>query len=187
MPKTDFNKHSARKDGLHNHCRVCVAKAREAYRIKNPDWRERKREYDKTWYPANFEKISAKGKENYAKDREAKKAKVIQWARENREKRRIISRNYQHRRRAKQAEGISTKELREWYEHQERICYWCGTTETEIWSIDHVVPLSKGGAHQCDNLVLACMPCNSLKGSKDPEDFALEIKQKINRPKDADQ
>lgn len=159
-----------------------MVKYTEEWRARNPDWRERKREYDKAWYPANFEKISARQKENYAKDREAKKAQAAQWARDNRERRRLISRNYQHRRRAKEAEGISTKELGNWYKEQERLCYWCGTTEAEQWSIDHVVPLSKGGKHEYDNLVIACMPCNTLKGSKDPEDFAIEIKQKLNRP-----
>jgi len=33
-------------------------------------------------------------------------------------------------------------------------------------TIDHVVPLSKGGTNDLENLALACHPCNSLKGNK---------------------
>ena len=31
-------------------------------------------------------------------------------------------------------------------------------------TIDHIIPLSKGGLHTWDNVQLACMQCNSLKG-----------------------
>lgn len=33
-------------------------------------------------------------------------------------------------------------------------------------SIEHVIPLSKGGKHSWDNVKLACMKCNTLKGDK---------------------
>ena len=35
----------------------------------------------------------------------------------------------------------------------------------ETWSLDHVVPLSKGGAHTYANVVLAHKRCNSLRGA----------------------
>ena len=33
-------------------------------------------------------------------------------------------------------------------------------------SIDHVVPLSRGGKHEIENLLPACRSCNSSKGAK---------------------
>jgi 5-methylcytosine-specific restriction endonuclease McrA len=33
-------------------------------------------------------------------------------------------------------------------------------------SIEHVIPLSKGGKHSWNNVKLACMECNTLKGDK---------------------
>jgi DNA-directed RNA polymerase subunit RPC12/RpoP len=35
-------------------------------------------------------------------------------------------------------------------------------------TIDHVIPLSKGGAHSPDNIVTACFSCNSRKGNRIP-------------------
>lgn len=43
-------------------------------------------------------------------------------------------------------------------------CQYCGSREN--LELDHIVPLSKGGAHSEDNLVVACRHCNSSKGSK---------------------
>lgn len=46
-------------------------------------------------------------------------------------------------------------------------CAECG--ETEGLSIDHVIPLSKGGSDELDNLQLLCKGCNSSKKDKMPE------------------
>ncbi|MFC3859291.1 HNH endonuclease [Deinococcus antarcticus] len=32
------------------------------------------------------------------------------------------------------------------------------------FAVDHVVPLSNGGLHVLENLVIACQPCNRAKG-----------------------
>ncbi|RYZ80581.1 MAG: HNH endonuclease [Proteobacteria bacterium] len=38
-------------------------------------------------------------------------------------------------------------------------------------TLDHRVPRSHGGSHSLDNLVIACGPCNSRKGSLSEERF----------------
>lgn len=49
----------------------------------------------------------------------------------------------------------------------ERFCRWCCTRLTvENFSIDHIVPLFKGGNHKPDNLAAACLRCNLSKGTK---------------------
>lgn len=46
-------------------------------------------------------------------------------------------------------------------------CHYCGTTLTPMTAtIDHMVPLARGGTWQVENLVLACSHCNALKGHK---------------------
>ena len=44
------------------------------------------------------------------------------------------------------------------------ICLRCGTTEKI--SIDHVIPIYKGGLNEMDNLQPLCKSCNSWKGIK---------------------
>ena len=43
------------------------------------------------------------------------------------------------------------------------LCAYCGGKAA---SIDHVVPVSRGGQHVWENVVAACMPCNHKKGNK---------------------
>lgn len=53
-------------------------------------------------------------------------------------------------------------------------CPDCGTAiyrsakfrQPGFGSVDHIVPLSKGGAHSQDNVRLTCLPCNLSKGAK---------------------
>lgn len=46
-------------------------------------------------------------------------------------------------------------------------CYLCGRwVSVHDVSLDHVVPLSKGGSHTYDNVRLAHKDCNSKKGDR---------------------
>lgn len=52
-------------------------------------------------------------------------------------------------------------------------CYYCGArldSETS-YTIDHIVPQSRGGLHSLENVVPACKSCNSAKGTKFLEEF----------------
>ncbi len=56
-------------------------------------------------------------------------------------------------------------------------CWYCGIKCTSAgnlpnsFTLDHVVPLSKGGREDADNIVPCCKSCNSTKGSKSVEEF----------------
>jgi len=50
-------------------------------------------------------------------------------------------------------------------------CAYCGNSDRV--SIDHVMPLSKGGLDEHSNIVPACKTCNSSKNSKDVESWYL--------------
>lgn len=47
-------------------------------------------------------------------------------------------------------------------------------------TIDHVLPLSKGGCHEWTNVVAACSACNNKKGNKTPEQAKMKL---LNRPR----
>ncbi len=51
-------------------------------------------------------------------------------------------------------------------------CVYCAAhLDQHTATLDHVVPLARGGAHDPGNLVVACGPCNRLKGELLPFEF----------------
>lgn len=66
--------------------------------------------------------------------------------------------------------------IKEWKSLQKVSCYWC-KKEVNPSSAhgDHVMPLSKGGAHCLSNLVIACTSCNLRKQAKHPDKWIKEI------------
>lgn len=49
-------------------------------------------------------------------------------------------------------------------------CYLCGAElELREVTVDHFIPLAKGGTHRMSNLRPCCFPCNNAKGDKFPE------------------
>lgn len=57
-------------------------------------------------------------------------------------------------------------------------CHYCGTTLTPMTAtIDHIVPVSRGGKWRLDNLVLACQSCNIKKGSMPYAKFVRRVER----------
>jgi hypothetical protein len=56
--------------------------------------------------------------------------------------------------------------IREWEREQElpKGCVFCGSGQD--LTTDHLIPHSRGGDDSADNLVLACMSCNTSRGDK---------------------
>ena len=51
-------------------------------------------------------------------------------------------------------------------------CRYCGRRQKlRELTIDHVIPLSRGGTHAIENLVLSCAACNGAKADRPVEDF----------------
>jgi len=53
-------------------------------------------------------------------------------------------------------------------------CAYCGRGDLPL-TIDHVIPRSKNGEDSWENLVAACLPCNSKKGNRTPEEANLKL------------
>jgi len=57
-----------------------------------------------------------------------------------------------------------------------RRCVYCGAPlALEFATIDHVFPVARGGDQSPGNLVVACAPCNRLKGDMLPQEFFLRF------------
>lgn len=57
-------------------------------------------------------------------------------------------------------------------------CAICGNpVKYKKMTIDHIVPLSKGGTNGMDNLQLACKRCNLMKSDFSTEEFLDKIRE----------
>lgn len=55
-------------------------------------------------------------------------------------------------------------------------CRYCGeTVETDTATLDHMIPVSKGGLNTAENLATCCMMCNSIKAGRTYEEAAPQI------------
>jgi CRISPR/Cas system Type II protein with McrA/HNH and RuvC-like nuclease domain len=55
-------------------------------------------------------------------------------------------------------------------------CWYCGTIyDNYYFDIDHKTPLSRGGADDVDNKVLACVSCNRVKSDRTVSEFRLML------------
>lgn len=52
-------------------------------------------------------------------------------------------------------------------------CQYCG--EKSRISLDHVLPVSRGGKNTWENLVTACFSCNNKKGNRTPEEANMKL------------
>lgn len=76
------------------------------------------------------------------------------------------SRKAQRNLRERNAPGLSQfeiKVLREKWKTDKKVCQYC---LQDFDTIDHVIPLYRGGTNSIFNLVPCCRKCNSSKGSK---------------------
>jgi len=146
--------------------------------------REAKAEYDKQYRKDNKDKISERNKRRHAENREVLNAISKQYYEENREA--FIERNRRwrvanperfrdqsrrdcHLRRAKLAAATVIDFTPEQFE--QKMAYYgnsCyiklpGVCTGAFDEIEHVKPISKGGAHALANFRPSCLPCNRRK------------------------
>lgn len=169
----DFAKCSKTRDGKQRWCRAC-------FQAKNQEWRDK--------HGARIADYNRRYKDE---NREAIQAQRVIYRRNNREKRAAYKREYrrkypeQHReevrRRNSRIRSVESEEYttRQVFERDSGICYLCGELlfldvphpERSFASIDHVVPISRGGADTLDNVRIACLSCNLRKNDKTVEEY----------------
>ena len=62
-------------------------------------------------------------------------------------------------------------------------CQYCnGPFPTEMLTFDHVVPRSRGGCTEWENVVTACEPCNLRKGYRLPSEAGMRLRHAPHQP-----
>ena len=76
------------------------------------------------------------------------------------------------------AEGSYTQD--EWQaklQEYNNCCSYCGIELGDSPTIDHDIPLSRGGTNYIDNLVPACKSCNSTKHTRTGEEYLASLEK----------
>ena len=63
-------------------------------------------------------------------------------------------------------------------------CQYCGKRyPTEEFTYDHIIPKSRGGKTEWENIVTCCVFCNRKKGGRTPNEARMKLIRKPSRPK----
>jgi len=141
----------------------------EAERNRKPTEEERsaaRKAYQRLYYALNKNKYASRSK----MWREQNGDRARELARDRRAKDPARHREYWHRYRGLKnaARGeFSSSDLHVLMDRQNGLCFYCFQSLTVI-TVDHFIPLSRGGSNEPKNLRLACKSCNSSKSNKLP-------------------
>jgi 5-methylcytosine-specific restriction endonuclease McrA len=82
--------------------------------------------------------------------------------------------------------NITVEELRNLvFEQYGTQCKYCDKIlKTDIIVFDHIVPISKGGTSNIDNIQLLCRTSNGMKGSLTEDNFELLLEWLKTAPKE---
>jgi len=155
-----------------------AVKERVAARLK--DKLEEVREYRKKYRTANKDRLSQHDAARYQANREKRDAATKKWSarnpaarseqrRRSKKKHPDSQRDYKKRRKAR-IRGAARVERFKAEEIYERDHWMCGICHKPILSgdesLDHVVPVSKGGEHTRSNVRAAHFVCNRNRGNR---------------------
>ena len=162
-PVSGFSPDSRYRLGYKSGCRGCDRAQAKDWKARNKD---HIREYNKRYRAEHPEKTQRLWAEWYKENREEHLKK------RRKQSQTTYGRLYNCLRQALRREAynngdVSPEQILDMMERQTRCAYCqCLFMEENPPTIDHIVPLSRGGTHTIDNVVLACKSCNSRKSNR---------------------
>jgi len=149
----------------------------ESRRVSEERKRERARARNRKYYYNNRDRLLKEQKERYWNDPIVRKAVLESsknWRAKNKEHKRILT----NKRRALikiNGDGYTPGDIREKYWLQKVRCAACEAKIKDRYEIDHIIPVSKGGANDRQNIQLLCPECNRKKSDKLPHEYMRKI------------
>lgn len=149
-PLDYFSKHPSGRYKRQPQCKDCARSYMKVYKLQ--------------YRAKNLEKRRAYSRQYYAEHREERLAYHRKWAAENRDVANTAKINYRTRKRDNEG-SFTTKEWKDLCEKYGNKCLCCDVTDKPL-TVDHVIPIKKGGSSNIENLQPLCKSCNSSKRDK---------------------
>ncbi len=174
LPLSAFNRNHTASDGMENkklyrdarysnNLDYCRQLGRDNY-FRNKDHRMRYNQLEET-----RERDRQDSRQYYQQHTVECLARVKKYQEDNPDKVSMYHKKASALRRASKRVGdkITNEEWHNLCEEVNYCCVYCGKnfTFTEL-TMDHLLPLSRGGQHTLSNILPACRSCNSKKGTK---------------------
>ncbi len=179
-----FHVRKASPDGYHYWCKDCRKikikgyYPKEKYRIEGyqKEYREKNREMlsikKKKYYIDNRVEKLAKRKEHYHNNKEKCLLSDKISKRKHKDSVRETKRKYRHANMEKiqlyhtmrrTSGSYVYAEIQSLKVYQQNKCFYCECDISVKYTIEHVIPISKKGTNNIENIVLACKSCNCSK------------------------
>jgi 5-methylcytosine-specific restriction endonuclease McrA len=165
------------KFGRKSECKKCLAEKEEVRRTSDP---EACRAYKRKWWaenprtPEQKETSAFKSRSWYAQNKSRRRVTLRAWIKNNPDRFKEIQRRYLvkspvHVRRAAHwaliEKNLTEAEWSETLAYFNHACAYCLRSDVPL-TMDHIIPVSKGGPHTQGNVVPSCKSCNSRKGAR---------------------
>jgi 5-methylcytosine-specific restriction endonuclease McrA len=141
-----------------------------------PEVRAKLREKHVSWLLDPDNQLKAKLATKRWRENNPEKVKALykSWVESNRDRVRGLNQKWntehpEHHRRRYDALKNSDFSFEQWLDILDQFghcCVYCGRGDKKL-TMDHVIPISKGGEHSKENVVPACRSCNSKKGNRE--------------------
>lgn len=137
--------------------------------------KEGRRRKASEWREANMARVLAVKARYYAEERDRVRALQAEWRRNNPERIQAIRRRRETKKRTVLADpGRHTPE--QWAALVSQHCGRCVYCKAEtIMTVDHIVPLCKGGSDRIENLQPLCRACNSRKWGMTHDEYVAYL------------
>lgn len=177
VKEIDRRKYERNRDRIREYERARYLINQQAYIERAARWkvenRERYNELTRNRRAANLEHTREQGRKHQKRQRELHpevlKARFDAWAKSPRGRAWFAGNRFRRR------NAPLTEEALAWIESLvDPLCTYCGEPAD---TLDHIIPISKGGTSARDNLTPACRSCNRRKSSMSLEAF-LKILEK---------
>lgn len=175
LPLAQFYARPDSPDGLRNDCKDCTKNRSHQSAERNV---EKRREYMKQYAEKNRLHLNTEARrraETNSRKLYFRRYRVINkpTVQKNEQRYRQNNRHKEVARRHARRAMPLTDQAREYIAIlQNDPCSYCGTAGG---TIDHIIPVAKGGTNDWDNLTAACLSCNSKKHDRHLLTFLLEI------------